>query len=145
MISYIENSTLPYTQEQLFDLVADVERYGEFLPWWIKAKANRKGDIVHVEQTLNFGPFFNYRFCSKALLERPISVHITSSDGPFLHLDIRWQLQPQTFNGCIITFITEFQFRSQMLQKLFDTFFPQETWQLLKVFETRAHQLYGSR
>ena len=108
------------------------------------ARVYRAGDIIYVEQTLSAGILLRYQFSSQALLERPVSVHILSSDGPFLHLDIQWDVQPLPDSGCLITLSMEFHWRSRMLQKLFDTFFPPTTWRLLEVFETRAHQRYGT-
>lgn len=138
-----EQSFLPYTQEQLFNLVADVERYAEFIPWWITAKVSRRGDILYVEQAFNLGPFMQYRFRSQAALQPLSSVHITSCDGPFANLDIRWQVEPLTLGGCGITFSMDFSLRSALVQRLFEALCPCQAPQLLKAFEIRAHQLYG--
>jgi coenzyme Q-binding protein COQ10 len=144
MMKHTEQNILPYTQEQLFDFIADVERYAEFVPWWVAAKVYHEGDVVHVEQVFNFGSWLQYRFSSQAVLERPVRIHIMSSDGPFLHLDIQWDFQPLLDSGCRIVLSTEFYLRSGMLQKLFDSFSPRTTWRLFEAFETRAHQLYGT-
>jgi len=143
MARHLEKSILPYTQDQLFELVADVERYPEFVPCWLDASVRRRdGDIVLVEQVLNIAAV-RHRFVSKAVLLRPSRVQVTSNDGPFRHLDIRWQIEPQSDSGCALLLSTEFQLRSGMLQTLLSGFFRGETWRLLKVFENRAHTLYG--
>ena len=143
MAKHFEKSILPYTQEQLFELVADVERYPEFVPCWLEVSVCRRdGDIVLVEQVLNIATV-RHRFISKAVLLRPASVQVTSSDGPFRHLDIRWHIEPQSNSGCTLMLSTDFRLRSGMLQTLLRGFFRGETWRLLKVFENRAHKLYG--
>ena len=143
MAKHFEKSILPYTQEQLFELVADVERYPEFVPCWLDVSVRRReGDIVLVEQVLNIATV-RHRFLSKAVMQRPVSVQVTSNDGPFRHLDIRWQIEPQSSSGCMLTLSTDFQLRSGMLQTLLSGFFRGETWRLLKVFENRANVLYG--
>ena len=120
-----------------------MERYAEFVPWWVTTRIYREDNIVYVEQSFRLGALFQYHFSSRAVLEWPTSVHITSSDRLFHYLDVHWHVKPLDVGGSVITLSMDFRLRSDMLQKLFDTLFPQETWQLLKVFETRAHQLYG--
>ncbi|MFO1431125.1 MAG: type II toxin-antitoxin system RatA family toxin [Candidatus Competibacteraceae bacterium] len=143
MAKHFEKSILPYTQEQLFELVADVERYPEFVPCWLDASVRqRDGDIVLVEQVLNIAAV-QHRFVSKAVMRRPASVQVTSNDGPFRQLDIHWQIEPQSSSGCTLILSTDFQLRSGMLQTLLSGFLRGETWRLLKVFENRAHVLYG--
>lgn len=135
-------SILPYTQEQLFDLVANVDRYAEFIPGCVMTEVNRAGDTIYVEQSLGIGPLLHYRFSSVAALEPPVGIHITSTDGPFSYLEVCWSIDQQEQGGCLVTCSTDFQLRSSMLQKLFDRLFAQITLKLLKAFETRAHQLY---
>ena len=143
MAQHREKSVLPYSQAQLFELVADVERYPEFVPCWIDASVRwRDGDIVQVEQVLNLGAI-QRRFISKAVLQRPVSVQVTSNDGPFRHLYIHWHIEPLPDTGCNLILSTDFELRSDILQKLLSSFFRGETWRLLKVFENRAHVLYG--
>src|SRR5512147_3232450 len=114
MAKHFEKSILPYTQEQLFELVADVERYPEFVPCWLDANVRRRdGDIVLVEQVLNIATV-RHCFLSKAVMQRPVSVQVTSSDGPFRHLDIRWQIEPRSSSGCTLILSTDFQLRSGM-------------------------------
>ena len=143
MAKHREKSILPYSQEQLFELVADVERYPEFVPCWIDASVHRRdGDTVHVEQLLNLGTL-QRRFVSKAVLQRPMSVRVTSSDGPFRYLEIHWQIESLPDGGCILILSTEIQLNSDMLGRLLGGFFRGEAGRLLKVFESRAHALYG--
>lgn len=143
MAQHIEQSWLPYTQEQLFDLVADVERYAEFVPLWIEARIlRREGDTVYVEQTIGLGKL-QQRFTSKGVLKRPASVQVTSEGGPFRRLDIQWNIGPPSARGCTLTLTMDFQLRSGALHKLVEPLLLHETGRLLKIFEQRAHRLYG--
>lgn len=142
MAKHSERSLLPYTPEQLFELVADVERYSEFMPCWAAASVrNRQDDVLHVEQHIRLG-VMEERFRSRAVLRRPASVQISSNDGPFQHLLIHWQIQPMP-PGAQMTLTLDFQFRSFVLDKLVGSRLLKETGRLLQVFERRAHHLYG--
>jgi coenzyme Q-binding protein COQ10 len=143
MPKHSEHSLLPFTPEQLFDLVADVEHYAEFVPWWVAARVSqRDGDIVYVEQVIGLG-VIQRRFTSRAVLQRPVSVHITSQDRFFEYLSITWRIQPLTQGHTTILLTTEFSLHSGLLQILFKKLFFQETKRLIEAFEHRAQQLYG--
>jgi coenzyme Q-binding protein COQ10 len=143
MAKYSQEIVLPYTEDQLFALIADVERYAEFVPWWTGAKVHREGDVVCAEQSFGLG-IFKYRFSSQVKLHRPNSVQVTSSDGPFHQLEIHWQVQPRQEGGCTMTLSTEFRLRSNMLQRMFDGMGFQDMGWLLELFEQRAHGLYSN-
>lgn len=144
MTRHYEKSVLPYTQAQLYELVADVERYPEFVPCWIEASVRRRtNQIVQVEQVLNLGAV-RRRFVSRAVLQPPTGVRVTSDDGPFRRLDIQWGIEPLPEQGCTLSLATEFELRSGMLSHLLGGFFRGETGRLLRIFENRAHALYGA-
>jgi coenzyme Q-binding protein COQ10 len=142
-VKRIQQRVLPYSQEQLFELIADVERYPEFVPWWIAARIrHRDGDTIHVEQVIGLGAV-RQRFTSQAIFRRPVSVQVTSNDGPFRHLEISWTITPVPGEGCTVTLSPSFDLRSKILQRLLGAMLSHETCRLIEVFERRAHQLYG--
>ena len=100
MPRYRETRVLPYERDRLFDLIADVERYPEFLPWWHAARVRRRdGNAEHVEQLV--GPAIaRFRFASTTVLERPVHIHTTSNERPFRHLEIHWTFVPGPRGGC---------------------------------------------
>jgi coenzyme Q-binding protein COQ10 len=136
-----EQIILPYSQDQLYALVADVERYAEFVPRWMGATVRRDGPITYAEQTFGFG-IFRYRFVSQVTFSPPHSVQVSSSDGPFHHLAIHWNVAPHQGDGCVVTLSTDFHLRSGVLQRMFENLGFQDAGWLLDVFEKRAHTLY---
>jgi coenzyme Q-binding protein COQ10 len=142
MPTHAEQRILPYTAEQLFDLVADVERYPEFLPWCVGARIReRRADLVVADLLIGFR-MFRERFTSKVTLARPRRIDVAYSDGPFRYLDNHWIFEPVE-GGCRIDFFVDFEFRSAILQKLIGVLFNEAVRRMVAAFETRAQQLYG--
>jgi coenzyme Q-binding protein COQ10 len=142
MPTHAEQRILPYTVEQLFDLVADVERYPEFLPWCVGARIReRRADLVVADLLIGFR-MFRERFTSKVTLARPQRIDVAYSDGPFRYLDNHWIFEPVE-GGCRIDFFVDFEFRSAILQKLIGVLFNEAVRRMVAAFETRARQLYG--
>jgi len=132
-----------YTAEQLFDLVADVDRYPEFLPWWIEARVSeRDGDIYYTDQLVGFGPF-RQRFASKTVLRRPERIDVTSNDRPFQHFHLIWQFSSISAKACRVVLQTQLEFRSRALQDLFGWSLADETRRIIAAFQYRADQIYG--
>ena len=142
MPTHAEKKLLPYTQEQLFDLVVDIERYPEFLPWCVGARIReRNGDEILGDLLIGY-KMIRERFTSRVVLHRPGRIDVTYSDGPFKYLHNHWLFVPQP-SGCLIDFYVDFEFRSKMLQSLIGLFFSEAVRRMVSAFETRAHQLYG--
>lgn len=143
MPSHEVHRLLGYTPEQLFDLVADVDRYPEFLPWWIEARIRkREGNVYYTDQVVGFGPV-RERFGSKTVLERPERIDVTSSDPPFQHFHLAWQFSSVSAKGCRVVLKTGLEFRSRALQDLFGWSLAGETGRIIAAFQSRADQFYG--
>src|SRR6185437_11875909 len=132
--THAEQRILPYTAEQLFDLVADVERYPEFLPWCV-------GERVVADLLIGFR-MFRERFTSKVTLNRPRRIDVAYSEGPFRYLSNHWIFEPVE-GGCRIDFFVDFEFRSRVLQTLIGALFNEAVRRMVAAFESRARQLYG--
>src|SRR6266446_8869643 len=142
MPTHAEKRVLPYTAEQLFDLVADVERYPEFLPWCVGARIReRRDDLVVADLLIGFR-MFRERFTSRVTLDRPRRVDVAYSDGPFRYLANHWIFEPVE-GGCRIDFFVDFEFRSAILQKLIGVLFNEAVRRMVAAFEARAKALYG--
>lgn len=144
MPTHAERRLLPYTPEQLFDLVADVERYPEFLPWCLAARIRkREGNVIHADLMIGFR-MVRERFTSKVELMPPRRIHVTYAEGPFKYLNNHWTFEPSGDGGCMIDFFVDFEFRNRMLQKLIELLFHEAVRRMVAAFEGRARALYGA-
>jgi len=143
MRHYAAERVLLYTAGELYDLVADVERYPEFLPWWLGARVRRRdGDTRQVDQLLGLGPL-RWRFSSTAAGRRPDWLRITSDARPFRRLDIRWDFEAESEVRCTVKFQTRYAFRSALWDRLFHSMLDEAIGKTLDAFGDRAQRLYG--
>jgi coenzyme Q-binding protein COQ10 len=133
------------TDEQMFDLAADIERYPEFLPHWPRATIrSRAGDVLHVAQEIDLG-LRRLSFDSRAVLQRPGHLHIDSTSGPFRRLSIDWHFTPGGQDGCMVMLRVEMEMRSLLLEALAGKLMEMLTKDILTRFHDRAVALYGRR
>ena len=142
MPTHAEKKILRYTPEQLFDMVADVRRYPEFLPWCVGARviSHKDGELV-ADLTIGF-KMFRETFRSQVTLERPQHVHVRYLNGPFRYLNNHWRFLPHP-QGTEVHFFVDFEFRSRLLQAVIGTVFEQAVSLMVRAFERRAMILYG--
>ncbi|MFO1158013.1 MAG: type II toxin-antitoxin system RatA family toxin [Reyranellaceae bacterium] len=143
---HAERRVVAFAPEQLFDLVADVPRYPEFLPWCVAARVrSRKEQVEIAELAIGFGPFHE-RFVSRVELARDRTggprIDTTGIEGPFRRLVSRWTFHPHP-DGTEIEFELEFEFRSLLLQQTVRLLFAEAVRRMVAAFEARAAQLYG--
>ncbi len=145
MPTHAEQRILPYSQRQLFDLVADVERYPEFLPWCYAARiTKRDGGVFYADLVIGF-KVFRERFSSKVTLNRWDSVDVRYLKGPMRYLNNHWRFIAQPDGGCMIDFYVDFEFRSMLLQRAIGVLFNEASRRMVAAFEERANTLYGPR
>ncbi len=145
MTAFTECQHLKYTTVQLFDLVADVERYPEFLPWVIEARIRHRTDITMlVDMTIAAGPL-RKQFSTAAVLHRPHRIDISSSDPLFDRFEERWTFGPGAHGGTNVEYHVDFQFRSRVLQMLMAKSFARRAVATMSAFDGQAHRLYGVR
>lgn len=145
MPTHAEQRRLPYTQRELFDLVASVERYPEFLPWCTAARITRRdGNVFHADLVVRF-KVFQERFVSKVTLHPDSLIDVEYINGPFRYLNNHWRFIEADDGGCTIDFYVDFEFRSKVLRKLIGLLFNEAVSRMVGAFETRANQLYGER
>ena len=141
---HAEHRRLPYTPEQLFDLVADVGRYPEFLPWCLGARVReRRGNTITADLLIGFR-MVRERFTSRVVLDRPGRIDVSYSEGPFRYLNNHWDFIRQPDGSCLIDFYVDFEFRSRLLQKIIEVLFHEAVKRMVGAFEARARQLYGA-
>lgn len=142
MPTHAEKKILPYSQDQLFDMVADVRRYPEFLPWCVGARIiSRTDSELIADLTIGF-KMFRETFRSQVTLERPGHVHVRYLTGPFRYLNNHWRFNPVA-NGTEVDFFVDFEFKSRLLQAVIGTVFNEAVRLMVRAFERRALVLYG--
>lgn len=142
MPTHAEKRLLRYTPDQLFDLVADVQRYPEFLPWCVGARVlTRTETELTADLTIGFR-MFRESFRSRVALERPGLVRVTYENGPFRYLNNTWRFTPVA-GGTEVDFFVDFEFRSSLLQAVIGVVFNEAVRVMVRAFERRAMALYG--
>jgi len=139
---------LPYEPGQLFDLVGDVERYPQFVPWVLKLRAwNRRPDgegvtLLDAEAEVGFA-IVHERFSTRVRLDQPaLAIDVDLLSGPFRRLQNRWRFSPHP-QGAELSFEIDFDFKSRLLQALLAANFHHAVERLVGCFEARAKALYG--
>jgi coenzyme Q-binding protein COQ10 len=142
MPTHAERQVVPYTPEQLFDLVADVGKYPQFLPWCIGARVRGATEAGLVaDLTIGFGPF-RESFTSRVTLDRPRRVNVRYENGPFRYLNNQWDFHPHE-NGTEVAFFVDFEFRSRLLQAAIGVVFNEAVRRMVNAFQKRARDVYG--
>lgn len=128
----------------MFDLVADIERYHEFLPAWSPARVTqRHGDVLTVVQEIDLG-ILRLDFESRAELYRPERLRISSSGGPFRELLIEWRFTPHPRGGCTMTLAVSLDMRSILAEAASGHMLDLLTRDIVRRFHERAVVLYGN-
>ena len=144
MPTHAEKKFLPYTPTELFDLVADMERYPEFLPWCVGTRIrSREGNVVVSDMIIGYKAF-RERFTSRVVLDRPTRIDVAYTEGPFKYLTNHWIFRAEE-NGTTIDFFVDFEFRSRILQALIGVVFNEAVRIMVNAFERRAEVVYGKR
>ena len=142
MPRHSETRALPYSAEQMFDLVADIGRYDEFLPWVQATRiVGREGNIVTADLVVGF-KMIRERFTSRVTLDRPGRIHVDYVSGPLRYLKNDWIFRT-TAAGCEIDFTVDFEFRSRLFEGLAGVFFGEAFRRMVASFEARARVVYG--
>ena len=144
MPTHAEKRVMPYEPKQLYDLVADVARYPEFLPWCKAARVRRQSEAEVVADLVIGFKVFRERFTTRVKLD-PAGprIDVSYEKGPFKHLSNHWIFAPHP-RGCEIDFYVDFEFRSRLLQKAMEVLFHEAVRRMVSAFETRARALYGT-
>ncbi|MEO9899728.1 type II toxin-antitoxin system RatA family toxin [Nisaea sp.] len=145
MPTHAEQRVVPFTSEQLFDLIADIQRYPEFLPWCVGARIRKRdGNRIVADLVIGY-KLIRERFTSTVTLSPEQNrIDVEYTDGPFKYLNNHWVFEPHP-EGCMIDFYVDFEFRSKMLQKIIEVFFNEAVRRMVGAFEARAHELYGPK
>lgn len=143
MPRHSETKHLPYTPEQLFDMVADVERYDEFLPWVVavRVRSSSKSETV-ADLVVGFNAF-KERFTSRVVKDRPERICVDYVEGPLKYLHNEWRFERCVDGGTTVHFSVDFAFKSRLFEALAGTMFDRALRRMTGAFEQRAAALYG--
>jgi len=138
-----ETRLLPYTPEQLFDLVADVGRYQEFLPWVAATRVRSNNETEMVADLVVGFSALKETFTSRVHKERPRDIDIDYIDGPLKYLHNRWTFTPAP-EGTAVDFCVDFAFKNRIFEALAGKMFDTALRRMIGAFEARAAALYAS-
>jgi coenzyme Q-binding protein COQ10 len=142
MPTHREKRILPYASAQMFDLVAAVDRYPEFLPWCAASRITRReGDVFYADLIVGY-KMLREKFTSRVTLDRPARIEVEYLDGPMKHLKNQWLFIDNGDGTTTIDFFVDFDFRNPLLRKLIEIFFNEAIKRMAGAFEARAKDLY---
>lgn len=148
MPTHSETRLLPYSAQQMYELVADVASYPQFLPWTAAARIRSRRNLEDCEEMLadlviSF-KVFRERFGSRVTLY-PGDLRIDTEylDGPFKHMQSKWAFKDVN-EGVEVSFFVDFEFRNKLLQGAAGMFFYEAMQRIVRAFERRADELYGT-
>lgn len=149
MLTHIEKKVLPYTPEQMYALVAGVDKYAEFLPWCVASRINsRESESVFYADLVVGYKMLREKFSSKVMVSAPTqdtpgAIDIEYVRGPLKHLKNHWRFIRKPDGSCLIDFSVEFEFKNIALQSLAKVFFEEVIRRMVDAFEQRALAVYG--
>lgn len=148
MPTHAEIRPMPYTPEQMFALIADIDAYPEFLPWVaaVRTRSRRRdgaAEVIEADLIVSF-KVFRERFGSRVTLRPEENViDVEYLDGPFRYLNNHWEFRPRAGGGCDVDFFVDFEFKSPILRRVIGLVFYEAMQRIVRAFETRAQNLYG--
>lgn len=143
MPRHTEKRVLPYTPEQMFDLVADVGRYQEFLPWVAATRIRSSSETEMVADLVVGFRALKETFTSRARMIRPREIEIDYIEGPLKYLHNSWKFAPVP-GGTEVDFCVDFAFRNRLFEALAGQMFDRALRRMIGAFEDRANALYGA-
>lgn len=144
MPRHTEKRNLPYSPDQMFDLVADVKRYQEFLPWVAATRIRSDSETDMIADLVVGFRSLKETFTSKVNKHRPDRIVIDYIEGPLKYLHNSWKFSPDGKGGTDIDFCVDFAFRNRLFETLAGQMFDRALRRMIGAFEARAHELYGA-
>lgn len=143
MPRHTETRHLPYSPDQLFDLVADVGRYQEFLPWVAATRIRSDSETEMIADLVVGFRALKETFTSRVRKDRPREIEIDYIEGPLKYLRNSWKFRPDGKGGTDLDFCVDFAFRNRIFQALAGQMFDAALRRMIGAFEARADVLYG--
>jgi coenzyme Q-binding protein COQ10 len=144
MPTHSETRILPYSAEQMFNLVMEIDKYPEFLPWCIGARINSKSKNDLDADVLIGYKMFREKFSSRVHFTKPKEIEVEYLKGPMRHLHNKWVFKDLRDNQCQIDFYVDFSLKTKLFENLIDQFFQKALMKMINAFEGRAMEIYGA-
>lgn len=142
MPKFTEVRDFPYTKDQMYEMVADVEAYADFLPWCQGVRVyKRTDDSLYADLIIGF-KMFRERFTSHVTFTDD-RIEVEYIKGPLKYLHNHWQFTENDDGGCHVDFLVDFEFRNKIFEKMIGGFFTEAVSHMIGAFEKRADELYG--
>jgi len=143
MPRHSETRNICYSPEQMFDMVADVGRYQEFLPWVAATRVRSDTPNLMIADLVVGFKAIKETFTSRVAKQRPSSLTVDYIEGPLKYLHNSWSFAPDGNGGTDIQFCVDFAFKSRLFESLAGQMFDRALRRMIGAFEQRAHDLYG--
>ena len=142
MPTHAERRNLPHSPEHMFDLVSDVEKYPEFLPWCVGIRLKDKTTKqINADMMIGY-KMFREKFSCRVELTSPNRIDVVYEDGPFKYLNNHWIFIKEDDGTCTVDFFVDFEFNSKFLQKVIGVVFNEAVKIMVHAFEKRADAVY---
>ncbi|MEL6487317.1 MAG: type II toxin-antitoxin system RatA family toxin [Pseudomonadota bacterium] len=145
MPSIREVQRLPYTPEQMFDLVADVGSYRKFLPWVVATRVRSNNETEMLADMVVGFKSIRESFTSRVTKARPHELRVHYVDGPLSDLENIWLFKPYGQESCEIEFYVDFTFRNAVFERIAGQYFDRAFRKMVNAFEQRAAELYDTQ
>ena len=143
MFNYKISKELNYSAKQMFDLIIDIEKYPEFLPWCKSTNIyNKNSNIFYSDMEIGFN-LIKEKFTSKVTVSDSKKIHSEAIKGPFNKMNNLWEIEKISEDKCLITLNVEFDFRSFLLKNIMGKLFEAASTKMIDAFEDRANYLYS--
>lgn len=143
MPRHSEKRNLPWSPEDMFDLVADVERYPEFLPWVAAIRIRSDSESLMTADLVVGFKALKETFTSRVTKHRPDRITVEYLEGPLKYLRNDWEFEPDGRGGTDLSFCVDFAFKSRLFESLAGQMFDRALRRMIAAFEERARELYG--
>ena len=144
MPTHAEQRNLPHSPKHMFELVADVEKYPEFLPWCVGIRLKEKtAKRINADMMIGY-KMFREKFSCHVELTYPNRIDVVYEDGPFKYLNNHWIFIEKDDGTCTVDFFVDFEFNSTLLQKVIGVVFNEAVKIMVHAFEKRADALHSS-
>lgn len=148
MTTHSETRQMPYSAQQMYDLVADIQSYPKFIPWTAACRIRAEREIpegtqVDADLIVSF-KVFRESFLSRVTMKPAArTIDVEYLEGPFKYLINNWRFEDRPEGGCNVYFFVDFEFKSRILQAAIGAVFNEAMRRIVGAFERRAGELYG--